>query len=510
MELNSWLIILKNIWGKNKMRKNDHKTFNYWINIAIGLAFMFLFPLLPPISPITQIGMKIIGVFIGMVYLWATVDGIWPELIGLIVIGLSGYVEGATGYNAVKSVFANSFGSDTVIGITLIMFATSAIDGVGLTKYITHFFLSRKSMEGRPYFMLFYFLVCSYILSGMTSALISLFVLWPVAVELCKKCNIQKGNKFFYSLICGIYLAATVGQPMLPFKGAIFAVLATFEKAFSLKVDTFAYIVLNVILAFLVFVAYIFIVKYILRPEIGLLKEIKVKDILNDDLEKMNFAQKIVGLATIAMILCIVLPSILPKYVFGVSFLNSVGLIGISSILMVVFLLFRDENNKPLINLKEYSKRSFSWEIYFQVPAALFIADAITSDASGVKLFLTQMISTTLGKCTAMLFIIIMVVIAIAVTNVANNMTVGVILMSVLPACAEQFKDVNMVALAVLVAISVFIALLTPAASPYCGMLHARKDLISTKDIMKIFIPTIFAIAIIYIVIGYPLATLLF
>ena len=34
-----------------------------WVNIAIGLALMLLFPMLPPIGTITPVGMKITGIF---------------------------------------------------------------------------------------------------------------------------------------------------------------------------------------------------------------------------------------------------------------------------------------------------------------------------------------------------------------------------------------------------------------------------------------------------------------
>ena len=56
----------------------------------------------------------------------------------------------------------------------------------------------------------------------------------------------------------------------------------------------------------------------------------------------------------------------------------------------------------------------------------------------------------------------------------------------------------------------VFVALLTPAASPYAGMMHARKDLISFADILKIGFPLCIMAVVLYVVIGYPLAEFLF
>ena len=56
----------------------------------------------------------------------------------------------------------------------------------------------------------------------------------------------------------------------------------------------------------------------------------------------------------------------------------------------------------------------------------------------------------------------------------------------------------------------VFVAILTPAASPYCGMLHARKDLVSFKQIESLFLPMMFIALFVYIFVGYQIAGFLF
>ena len=121
----------------------------YWLHLAIGLGFMFLFPQLSPIEPITEVGMHVLGVFIGMVYLWSAVDSIWPSLLGLMLIAMCGYIPEQTGYAAVKTLFMNAFGSETVITVMLCMFLFAAVEYVGCTQYITRFFMTRKFLENQ-------------------------------------------------------------------------------------------------------------------------------------------------------------------------------------------------------------------------------------------------------------------------------------------------------------------------------------------------------------------------
>ena len=59
---------------------------SYWLHLVIGFGLMFGFPLLSPIEPITEVGMYVLGAFLGMVYLWSALDSIWPSFVGLMVI----------------------------------------------------------------------------------------------------------------------------------------------------------------------------------------------------------------------------------------------------------------------------------------------------------------------------------------------------------------------------------------------------------------------------------------
>ena len=67
------------------------KNTKYYINSAIGVCIMLFFGCLPTFSTVTPMGMKILGIYIGLLYLWSTVDLIWPSLLGIVVTGFSGY-----------------------------------------------------------------------------------------------------------------------------------------------------------------------------------------------------------------------------------------------------------------------------------------------------------------------------------------------------------------------------------------------------------------------------------
>ena len=58
----------------------------YIINSIITILLLFGFGHLPAPDPITPMGMQILGVFLGLLWGWTTVDMIWPSILGLIAL----------------------------------------------------------------------------------------------------------------------------------------------------------------------------------------------------------------------------------------------------------------------------------------------------------------------------------------------------------------------------------------------------------------------------------------
>ena len=79
----------------------------------------------------------------------------------------------------------------------MILFA--GVEYVGCTKYMARFFLSIKLLEGRPYVFLFIFLLCAYVISGLTNPMAAMLILWPIAIEICGNFDYKKGIRYFIS-----------------------------------------------------------------------------------------------------------------------------------------------------------------------------------------------------------------------------------------------------------------------------------------------------------------------
>ena len=69
--------------------------------------------------------------------------------------------------------------------------------------------------------------------------------------------------------------------------------------------------------------------------------------------------------------------------------------------------------------------------------------------------------------------------------------------------------NIDPIPVAMGIVLMVFVAMLTPSASPHGSMMHGRKDIYSTSEILKIGFPMCVVTLLLYSFIGYPLCKLL-
>ena len=83
-----------------------------YLHIAIMLILMFGVGFLPPFGQITEIGMRVLGCFLGIIYGWIFIDLLWVSFFGFAVLTMTGYAPATT-------VLASGFGNPTFLMVLL-------------------------------------------------------------------------------------------------------------------------------------------------------------------------------------------------------------------------------------------------------------------------------------------------------------------------------------------------------------------------------------------------------
>ena len=120
------------------------------------------------------------------------------------------------------------------------------------------------------------------------------------------------------------------------------------------------------------------------------------------------------------------------------------------------------------------------------------------------------MLQPLLGGKPELVFVLLLLTFALITTNFANNAGMAVVLLPIVMTFADQYPGVDPVVICMSITMMVFVAILTPAASPFAGMLHGLKNMVSTKEIIPIGLPMCIIALLVYTFIGFPIAKFLF
>ena len=398
----------------------ERQTMKY-VNSVIAVLFMLFFRFLPAPAPLEPVGMAILGIFIGAIYAWCTVSLIWPSILALTLLGL-------TGYCTVQQAYATAAGNNTVLLALFMMLFASIIGESGLTQWIADWIISRKISQGRPWVMSFMLLLAAYIATVFVDSVPAILICWGFLYAICEQIGYKPRDKYPTLMIIGIVFASIMGFGFFPFKIAVVANYGFLASAMGGPVDYSygAYIVFSFVFGLLGVLMYILMCKFILRPDVTLLKNANMA-ILAGEQKRITGKQKLTVILLIVLIVALLLPSFLPKTTFLGGLLSSIGTTGIVA-LMVGVVIFINYQGKPFAEFREMMYKGVSWDLIFMIAAALTLAGGLTSDTTGIKPMLMQVVMPLLDGKSAFVFCAVFMIIALVLTNLINNIVVSAII----------------------------------------------------------------------------------
>lgn len=479
----------------------DRQMMKY-VNSAIAVLFMLFFRFLPAPAPMEPIGMAILGIFIGAIYAWCTVSLIWPSILALTLLGL-------TGYCTVPEAYATAAGNNTVLLALFMMLFASIIGESGLTQWIADWIISRKISQGRPWVMSFMLLLAAYIATVFVDSVPAILICWGFLYAICEQIGYKPRDKYPTLMIIGIVFASIMGFGFFPFKIAVVANYGFLASAMGGPVDYSygAYIIFSFIFGLLGVVMYVLMCKFILRPDVTLLKNADMAALASAK-KSINGRQKLTIALLAVLILALLLPSFLPKTLFLGRLLANIGTTGIVALMVGVVILINYQG-KPLAEFREMMDKGVSWDLIFMIAAALTLASGMTSDLTGIKPMLMQIVMPLLGGKSAFVFCAVFMLVAMVLTNLINNIVVSAIMIPILYTFSLEL-DFNPVAM---VAVFIYVcnmAIMLPSSSPSGAMIHGNREWVSGGDAIKYAIMTMIMTALLAVVVGIPLSELLF
>ncbi len=498
------------------------------IHLIIGLGIMFFGRMLPAPSivveasdklismglpqindgiliEITPVGMTVATLFIGVVYLWTTVDTMWPSFLGVLMLGMSDYAP-------MPMVLQQYMGNPMVVMIFFLFLFAAILVKSDLSTHIAHWFMNNPRVQGRPWMFTASILLATYFVAFLEQVT-ACFLMLPVLYVVFEAAGFKKGDRYVTFMVTNVILMALLNFASDPIKAGAFYLLANLQNLAvktpelgAVPINLAVYLVFALMISFICIGIILLLMRFVFRVDVSPLEKLDMSAVNKEKLPPLSGAQKaIVGLFFFYAV-WLLLPGIIGRDNALGSFLAQNALAGT---MIVTFLAcFIRINGKPVADLQETGKM-FSWRTFFLIATAFLLGGAMSGKGTNVSIFMEYLLSDYLSGMGLTMLTAVVVVIGIVVTNFFNSVVVGLVLSPVLLAIANAF---GFSAAPVLVCFfyTVLIACATPAGSPFGAILFDQPNWISKKDAAFHAVLLSGVVVCVMVIVGIPLANILF
>ena len=452
-----------------------------WVHIAVNLLLMFGFGFLPTFSTVTPIGMKLLGVFLGVIYGYSTCGVIWPSLFAIVAFGLSGY----SNMNAVVS---SAMGGSVVFQIIVQYFAAGAIIIYGFGKWFVRWSLSQKIFQGKPEFytwcFMFVFMWSAIVVSQIPMGLL-LYAIWG---DIADSCGYEKDSSFRYYGFGGILLSLMMGGAMVPFKSWQLGLAGTWKEVTGGNINLGLMLLITGIAGAIIISLYVWLGAKLFKVDFSIMKAFDVEKLGEESKVLRPRAKRIVIVFIATMLITIYAGTFLKAP--GAAFINNTLTAGgifclCAAILMI--LPSGEGDGKPCIVFDDIkgSDSAVSWPVIFMCAVTIPLASAVTNEATGVLPWLSSLVSPIFeGKSPIFILIFTIVVMGI-LTNVGSNIAFGGAMIPVISPFVIASGMNPVMAGAALIWIA-NMGLILPGASAPASIFHGRPEIPDAKMRTKV------------------------
>ena len=447
----------------------------YYIKSLIGIAIMFGTGLLPPIPGVTPLGMNVLGIFVGMIYLLCAVDIIWPSMLTVIALGLSGYCT-------VADSIAAGFGSDIVWMMLILLVLAEGMASSGLGEVIARWIITRKILNGRPMLFTFVYIVAFGICAPLVTSNVTVVLSWTIFYYIAEYAGYRKGERYSTMLILASFLTSIMYEGLFSFQSWLLALSMTFQDMTGVPFNHVLYFVLGFVALTLMSALMVLTMKYVFKCDFDKLKTMDVSTLKGGAQNRLTKQHKGYLLCFALIVFYIIGTTLFPEDNAIRTFLNNVTQGGWFTIVFCLAIIVRLDG-RPLLDFPKVVKEGANWNILLMCAAVIPAARALTSDGTGIKELMTAAIAPVLGSMSPVVFIGVVIVVMLVLTNLGSNMATALVMLTIVIPITEQLSISSMV-VAMAIVFTANMGFILPGSSGMAAYIYSNEWL-TTKDIYR-------------------------
>lgn len=436
------------------MQKNKTKLIFIWIS----MAFILLFRFVPAPAGLTAASMQVIGIFIGIMLMWNFVGTDWPSLLCMAILAMFQIMKPG-------DIFKSGFGNATIIFLLVFFMMSHVLSQVGFSRRMAIWFFTNNLARKSPWMFVIMFLFGAMFMASFMSQTAALLIFLPIAEQIFHELNYQKGDRFPQMLVLGLGIAVGIGSANTPLGHAIVLIpIQLLQEQTGLSVNIMTYSVFGIVTGILIFAAMILVYRLIYRPDLSRLATYDAAKLRND-LKPMSRQEKISAGLFAAVIIIWILQGFLKDFAPALgSYLSGLGN-AVPVMIAIIIMCVVEVDGKPIMDYKDAAAHGVPWSALIFNAAVLVLSGALVLDQVGISDFLIQTVTPLVSGMNQSVFILAIATLCVIATNFSSNTVCATVFYTISAPIAIAMGNINMVALASVIAAAASYAFATPPST---------------------------------------------
>lgn len=434
------------------------------IGFFIGGFFLFGFSYLNLPLGLSPDAIIMVGIFLGAIILWLTVDVGWPSLLVLFSLTqLSGV--------SISTVMSNSLGNNTIAFLIFSCILTYSLSSTGLLKRIALWFVNLKIAKSSPWLFALMYFVSILVIGSFISPTV-LFVLYlALAKEIYNVNNLNPGNDYARMLMIGTAIMTSISCAMTPIAHTFpLMAIGFYETATGEAINWLHYMTIG-IPAGLLAAAATFGALYL-----GFRKKITTFTVNTMERCGKITSKEIISLIVfIIVVLMWLVSGLFPDFMPILKTWTTT----IPPIFGIVILCLCG-----VFNFNDALKNGVPWTSIILCASTLAVGKWLTASELGITAAIGDLMSSIINSPSALGMMLIVVAFAIIMTNLMSNIVTTTVAYNLLTPIILATGVISPVLSTILIGMGASMAYATPPAIAHVA-LAAGSDYCDSKDMLK-------------------------
>ena len=434
------------------------------IGFLIGCFFLFGFSLLNLPLGLTPDAVTMVGIFLGAITLWLTVDVGWPSL--LILFSLT-QLDGVT----ISTVMANSLGNNTIAFLIFSCALTYALSTTGLLRRVALWFVNTPVAKKSPWAFAAMYFVSILVIGSFISPTVLFVLFFALAKEIYSINNLNKGNDYARMLMIGTAIMTSISCAMTPIAHTFpLMAIGFYESATGEVINWIDYMMIGVPSGLLAAAATFTVLWLGFRKKIG---DIHIEASENTvKISRNEIVALIVFLIVVAMWM---ISGLFPTWIPILKTWTTTIPPMLGVIVLCLFGIF---------NFNDAIKNGVPWTAIILCSATLAVGKWLTAAELGITDAIGAAMGNMLGTPNAIGLIFAIVAFAIIMTNLMSNIVTTTVAYNLLTPIVIATGVISPVLSTILIGIGASMAYATPPSIAHVA-LAAGSEYCNSKDMLK-------------------------